>query len=51
MNINWSIISESIASYLHDTSWVVIKIDVSIIFKEQKTLGRTKYAKILQKIK
>lgn len=40
------IISENIASYVHDRCLVVIQTDVSIIlFKEQKTPGRTKYAK------
>lgn len=44
--------SESIASYVYGRFLVVVKTDVSImLFKEQKTLGTTKYAKIPQKIK
>lgn len=54
MNINQSNHKprESIASYVHDRSLTFIKTDISIIlFKEQKSLGRTKYTKIPQKIK
>lgn len=43
---------ESFAPYVHDRYLTFIKTDVSIIlFKEQKSLGSTKYTKIVQKIK
>lgn len=54
MNINQSSQKpcESTASYVQDRSLTFIKTNVSIIlFKEQKSLGRTKYTEIAQKIK
>ena len=54
MNINQSNHKprESIAPHVHDRPLTFIGTVVSIIlFKEQKSLGRTKYTKIPQKIK
>lgn len=48
----YQLIQSQVKSIASCIMTVVIKTDVGIIlFKEQKTLGRTKYAKIPQKIK